>query len=164
MRLILLFTLLSFTATAQEFGLSLGTNYTFVQDFEKKAKPGIDFNLVYSTPSGDGLDYQLEIGYSQTRPLEDLKYQYLRVAFIPKVYLTHGLNFQIGPRMGYLAKGTSSELDIKSPTNFAHLAILAGIGYRFEKIDISLRYNHGLTNIAEDTKDKGLQATVGIFL
>jgi len=162
-KLLILFIFLPFLSTAQEFGFSAGTNYTFIKDFEKKARPGFDLNLVYSTSHGNQ-DYQLEVGYSQTRHLKEIKYQFLRVAFIPKIYITKGLNIQIGPRIGYLLKGTANKADIKDSKNFAHAAIIGGIGYRMKNYDLSLRYNQGISEIEKGLRDKGVQLTFGIFL
>ena len=94
-----------------------------------------------------------------------LKFNYLNLPVMAKVYVSDGFFFEAGPQLGYLlsakdeyeSPGLSGEDDLKDEGFVKDIDVGAniGLGYQLDSgLNIGARYNFGLTNI-NDLEDSG---------
>jgi hypothetical protein len=125
-------------------------------------KFAIQPELVYSVQGT-----KIDVGAS-----EDLVYdlQYINVPVMAKYYATEQLSLEVGPQIGFLtsakAKFDGDSQDIKDTLKSTDFGVNFGAGYNFtENISAGLRYNLGLSNIADadgaDVKNSVLSLSVG---
>jgi hypothetical protein len=84
---------------------------------------------------------------------DNIKYifNYIQLPVLADIYLSDKFFFSVGPELAYLinakakSKDNSNDLSGSYDKNF-ELSILAGVNYSIsKKVDIGLRYNHGIT-------------------
>ena len=119
----------------------------------------------------DNISIQPELTYStQGANDEDkddwqrVKLNYLNLAVPFKYTLQNNINFSVGPQLGFLMGGELEKEDKADGDRKLHnpatvlkgtdLSLGFGLGYTLSSgIDISLRYNHGLTEINDNPAD-----------
>lgn len=150
----------------QLIGLKGGMNLANLGgDVEGTAfKPGLHLGAFVEFKVTEMLKIQPEVLFSAQGAQSDqnytLKYyyNYLNVPLIAKVFLIEGFNIQMGPQVGFLLSAEFSDgntnVDFKDFTKSTDFSVGLGIGYQEDKIDVSARYNLGLTNI-DDSDDVG---------
>jgi len=127
----------------------------------KFAKLGIEGGVLYSVKGAK------TEGFNSNFQLTDIenKLSYIDVPLVLKIYVFKVLNLQAGPQFSYLLSATYDGNDIKDNLNSADISAVAGIGLDVSKIRASVRYNLGLTEIANGGgKNNVIQATVGFWI
>jgi len=99
------------------------------------------------------------------------KLGYINVPVMAKYYVAKSFSLEAGPQVGFLtsakgkieAGGESLEVDTKDSFNSVDFGFNFGAGYDFtEKISAGLRYNLGLSNIA-DVEGENYTVKNGVF-
>lgn len=81
-----------------------------------------------------------------------------------KYFITDAFSIEAGPQIGFLTsaklKGEGENEDVKDDFNSTDFGLNAGLGYNVtENINLGLRYNFGLSNIAKDSDDDKITNT-----
>jgi hypothetical protein len=111
---------------------------------------------------------------------ETYKLSYISIPVMLMINITDNFNFQLGPQISILAsaKGKlevsgdgfseSIEEDVKDGFKSTDLAVNAGLGVNFGKINASARYSLGLSSISDnddaDVKNGVIQVSLGYRL
>lgn len=122
--------------------------------------------LIYSA-QGSKNEYSETFGSETVKYEDKLKLDYINLPIMAKYYVAEGLSLEAGPQISFLmsAKGeseaslggeTESEsVDVKDDFKGIDFGLGLGAGYKLDSgLNFSLRYNLGLSNIA-DGKDIG---------
>ena len=161
-----------------KFGLKAGLNVTNMNvsgDFapDTKAVPNLHIGVFVEVPINGKWAFQPELIYSMQGSKFDMLYvegtdvyntentfklNYLNIPLMFK-YNENKLFFEAGPQIGFLTSAKlktsvegfgSGNQDVKELFKTIDLGLGFGIGYNFsEQVGANLRYNFGLTNIAE---------------
>ena len=120
--------------------------------------PAFNVNGIFGYKISQSLGVYAEPGFIQkggkqksTNGDVRLQLNYIQLPVLAELYIAHKIYFSIGPEFGYMinakAKSKQHSNDITSLYDKRfELSGLAGINYRIlDKLDIGLRYNHGLT-------------------
>lgn len=150
----------SLSSLAQtSYGIKVGLNVSSVRIPDKDVKPLFGFHVggFTTTQISDRFALQPELLYSQQgykKNDTDFRYHYLNVPLIFKGTIAGGLHAQVGPQFGILLSAT--EKKDKTSTDISRKkfdsAIGLGFGYDLSSIQVSARYNLGLS----DTNDSDL--------
>lgn len=125
-------------------------------EFKLSEKFAIQPELLYSAQGGketlDGADFTHKLGY-------------VNIPVMAKFYVANSFSLEAGPQIGFLtsAKGKieSIEVDTKDSFKSVDFGLNLGAGYDFtEKLSAGLRYNLGLSNIADI---EGYDVKNGVF-
>jgi hypothetical protein len=136
-------------------GFKGGINSATIGGNAKNVKPkvGVHVGAFVSAPISSRFALQPEVLYSQQGYLSGDKtynYQYLNIPLIFKGTITGGLHAQVGPQFGMLLKATREEgkvtQDISEDLNRYDGAIALGLGYDVSMLQVSARYNLGLSD------------------
>ncbi|HET8838581.1 MAG TPA: porin family protein [Flavobacteriaceae bacterium] len=193
--LVIVFTLFgAFSAQAQnstdliQFGVKAGANFATItgDDFESpESRTAFHAGVLAELPVNERFSIQPEILYSAQGFSADgtfggvdytaeYKMDYIQVPILAKIYLVNGLNFQVGPQVGFRINesvefdtdlGESSE-DFNSEENDIDFGVAAGLEYKFDGgFFIQGRYNYGFSEIYEDTDahNSVIQAGIGFM-
>lgn len=161
-----------------KFGLKAGLNIANMNmsgDFapDTKAVPNLHIGAFVEVPISEKWSFQPELIYSMQGSKFDMLYvegtdiyntentfklNYLNIPLMFK-YNENKLFFEAGPQIGILTSAKlktsvegfgSGSQDVKELFKTIDLGLGFGIGYNFsEQVGVNLRYNFGLTNIAE---------------
>ena len=132
-----------------EWGVKAGLNVSGVSNIDWL---GIQPEVIYSR-QGFAVDDN-SVDYARAR------LNYLNIPIMGKFYVLDNLSFETGPQFGFLlnarekvkAEGTTVKADIDGAKNF-DVSWGVGVSYRiFDPLDVTFRYNIGLTKIW-DTQD-----------
>ena len=152
-----------------EWGVKAGLNVSGVSNIDdSKMKASIYVGAFAEFHVNDWLGIQPEVIYSrQGFAVDDnsvdyarARLNYLNIPIMGKFYVLDNLSFETGPQFGFLlnarekikANGTSVKADIDGAKNF-DVSWGVGVSYRiFDPLDVTFRYNIGLTKIW-DTQD-----------
>ncbi len=165
-------------ANAQEtkFGLKAGLNISnFTGDVEGNSfKPGIQAGAFVEIKTSDKMAIQPELMYSSLGGVKfdyvTLNFDYLVLPVMVKYFATEKFTLEAGPQIGFLlsakAKTDEGSEDVKSGFNSTDFGVNLGAGYDVsEKVNLSLRYTAGLSNILKDAgNDKGMNINIAIAL
>ncbi|WP_026714989.1 porin family protein [Flavobacterium daejeonense] len=93
---------------------------------------------------------------------------YINVPVMAKFYASPKFSIQAGPQLGFLvsAKGKYNGVkdDVKEMFKSINFGLNLGAGYEFtEKCLVDVRYNFGLTDVAEDNNGEGLKVKGSVF-
>ncbi|MBC3541460.1 porin family protein [Rufibacter sediminis] len=152
-------------------GLKGGLNVSTIRIPGTELDPRIGFHVggYASTPISSRFALQPEVLYSQqgvdTRDYE-YTFNYLNIPLIFKGTISGGLHAQVGPQFGILLaahrKQGRNSLDITDTRNRYDGAIALGLGYDVSNLQVSARYNLGISDTRDDS-DKGLDHTNNVF-
>ena len=170
--------LISASAFAQfSYGIKGGLNLANISNSDKIAdwyeadasmKPSLYLGVFGEYKVNDFLGIAPELVYSrQGYTLKEkgdgdgkinVRFNYLNVPIMAKIYLTDGLSLELGPQFGFLMSakmwqkvdGKTDTEDVKKDTNSVDVSFGAGLSYSFGKIFVQGRYNLGLTDTAKD--------------
>lgn len=152
-----------------EWGVKAGLNVSNLSNIEdSKMKTGFYVGAFAEFHVNDWLGIQPEVIYSrQGVALDDpdvdyarMRLNYLNIPIMGKFYVLDNLSFETGPQFGFLlnsnlkakANGETHKEDIDGAKNF-DVSWGVGVSYRiFDPLDVTFRYNIGLTKIW-DTQD-----------
>jgi hypothetical protein len=144
------------TGDAEDVSSIVGFQIGGFAEFKISDKFSIQPELLFSTQGaqvqseGDEVDFNLS---------------YLNIPVMAKYYATPKLSFELGPQIGFLtsAKGKTMgvSVDIDDFFKSTDFGLNFGAGYDFtNKFSAGVRYNLGLSNIAEDSGDESIQNSV----
>ena len=152
-----------------EWGVKAGLNVSGVSNIDdSNMKASIYVGAFAEFHVNDWLGIQPEVIYSrQGFAVDDnsvdyarARLNYLNIPIMGKFYVLDNLSFETGPQFGFLlnarekvkAEGTTVKADIDGAKNF-DVSWGVGVSYRiFDPLDVTFRYNIGLTKIW-DTQD-----------
>ncbi len=110
-------------------------------------------------------------GAKNTTGGSDKKLGYINVPVLIQYMFDNGFRIQAGPQVGFLVSAKSNindnDTDIKASYKTVDFALGAGVGYvnPASGFGVDLRYNHGLSNINENSAttstNRGVQ--LGVF-
>ncbi len=160
--------LFTFTfANAQEtkFGLKAGLNISnWGGDAEgTSSKTDVQAGAFVEIKTSDKMAIQPELVYSSLGTKVDfdgttvtISTNYLVIPVMLKYFAAEKFTLEAGPQIGFLlsakAKANGNSGDIKSEFNSTDFGINLGAGYDIsEKVNLSLRYTAGLSNILKDS-------------
>lgn len=161
-------------AQKTQFGLKAGVNFVTLTGDTDGASSIVGFNvggfaeikisekfsiqpeLLYSTQgakvNSEGTDVEFNLSY-------------LNIPVMAKYYVSPKFSFELGPQIGFLtsAKGKTMgvSVDIKDFFKSTDFGLNFGAGYDFtNKFSAGVRYNLGLSNIAEDSGGDSVKNSV----
>ncbi|MEN2414852.1 porin family protein [Flavobacterium mesophilum] len=108
--------------------------------------------------SGQGSDFG-EGGFDST-----LKLSYLNLPIMAKYYVIDKLSLEAGPQIGFLLSAKNEDEDVKDSFKSVDFGLNFGAGYDFtEHFFAGVRYNVGLSNIADVPDEADFKTTNGVF-
>ena len=161
-------------AQKAQFGIKAGVNFATLTGDVGDASSIVGFNVggFAEIKVSEKFSVQPELLYStQGATLEsegqkvDFNLSYLNIPVMAKYYVAPKFNLEIGPQIGFLtsAKGKAMGIsaDMKDLFKSTDFGLNFGAGYDFtNKFSAGIRYNLGLSNIAEDSGDESAQNSV----
>lgn len=108
----------------------------------------------------------------------EIKYNYMNIPIMLKIYAVAGLNLQLGPQFGFVTKaeqvatdiaGTKTTTDIKDTMKSSDISLGIGLGWDLPfGLTIDGRYNLGLSKVndsgSDDIKNQVIQVSLGYKL
>ncbi|KAF2513699.1 PorT family protein [Flavobacterium zhairuonense] len=108
--------------------------------------------------SGQGADFS-EDGFDST-----LKFSYLNIPVMAKYYVIEKLSIEAGPQIGFLLSAKNEDEDVKDSFKSVDFGVNFGAGYDFtEHFFAGVRYNVGLSNIADVPDEADFKTNNGVF-
>jgi len=163
------------TANAQiQFGIKAGANFATITS-APGSKTLVSFNggALVKIPLADAFSLQPEVVYSGQGAKFDGGSDHLNYINIPVLAtytLPVGVFFKTGPQLGFLLSAKEkvdggSDVDIKSALKSTDVSWAFGAGYLIPvtNVGIDVRYNLGLTKIADGSSSKNAVFQVGVF-
>ena len=162
-------------ANAQEtkFGAKVALNVaTLTGDVDASSLIGFQIGGFAEFKISDKFAIQPELLFStqgaqvQSEGTEvDFNLSYLNIPVMAKYYASPKFSIELGPQIGFLtsAKGKAMgvSVDIEDFFKSTDFGLNFGAGYDFtKKFSAGVRYNLGLSNIAEDSGDDSVQNSV----
>ena len=179
--LLLLFVFPAIAAGAQEvsFGAKGGLNLAKVTGTDNgKTRASIHIGAFARIGLTEEWSIQPELvysgqGYKWDPPvLEDVNFavNYINLPVMLQYHIIPEFHLEAGPQIGFRvaakAKNDGDALDIKDATKGIDFGLGFGLGYTFDMgLGVGARYNFGLTNIWDDSRDSGANsvAQIGVF-
>jgi opacity protein-like surface antigen len=99
----------------------------------------------------------------------DINLNYLNIPVMAKFYVADAFSLEAGPQIGFLLSAKNDGEDTKDFYSSTDFGINLGAGYDFtENLSVGLRYNFGLSNVAdfgdlEDFIGEDISANNGVF-
>lgn len=171
-----LFMLLSVAAQEVHFGIKAGVNVSSVDitngdDYNSKA--GLHVGGLAHIHISQHFALQPELIYSmQGGKVENvnLKLNYINIPLLAQYMINDGFRLQTGPQLGFLLSAKSKvgdvERSVKDDLSSIDFSWVFGAGYLFPSgVGIDARYNHGISNISDNTtyKSKNRVFQFGLF-
>jgi opacity protein-like surface antigen len=173
------FAFASVNAQEVKFGAKAGVNFASIggdaEDMDSRTsfhlggvaeivlsdKFSVQPELLYSS-QGAKSEYTEDFGEFGSFTVEEkLKLDYLSLPIMAKYYVAEGFSLEAGPQIGFLLSanaevevdGESEDADVKDEFKGIDFGLGFGAGYKLDSgLNFALRYNLGLSNIAEDTE------------
>ena len=183
-KVLLVFAVFAITASSfaqTKFGVKAGVNFAngSGDDFEDlDSRTGLVIGGFAKFQVAEKFAFQPEIlysaqgaKYSESGYEETLKLNYLNIPLMGKLYVTEGLSLQAGPQVGFLMSakyafeedGISADIDVKDDMKGLDFGLNFGVGYELPMgLGFDLRYNLGLTNVADNDEADGKNAVLQI--
>jgi hypothetical protein len=122
--------------------------------FTAGAELGYQFNNFFALTAGALYTQQGgKVSREGTENANGEKYNrsldYLNVPILANVYIIPGLALKAGAQFGFLMRAKKEDEDVKDLFNNTDFSIPVGLSYEMEEAVIDLRYNIGLSNIAQ---------------
>jgi hypothetical protein len=169
------FTASIFGVNAQiQFGIKAGANFANMTNAEG-SKSLVNFNggALVKIPLADAFSLQPEVVYSGQGAKFDggkVSLNYINVPVLATYTLPVGVFFQTGPQIGFLMSAKQKvdgeeSVDIKSSLKSTDFSWAIGAGYLVTSANIgfNVRYNLGLSKIADGGDSKNTVFQVGVF-
>ena len=169
------FTVSIFGVNAQiQFGVKAGANFANMTNAEG-SKSLVNFNggALVKIPLADALSLQPEVVYSGQGAKFDggkISLNYINVPVLATYTLPVGVFFQTGPQIGFLMSAKQKvdgedAVDIKSQLKSTDFSWAIGAGYLVTSANIgfNVRYNLGLSKLADGGDSKNTVFQVGVF-
>jgi hypothetical protein len=153
------------------FGLKVGLNVANIGGDARNTDPrtGVHAGFFATAPISERFAIQPELLYSQQGFKTDdftYTYHYLNIPLIFKGTISGGFHLQVGPQFGILLdakrkRGNITE-DLSDNLNKYDGALALGLGYDVSRLQISARYNLGLSDV-NDGNEKGATYPNNVF-
>jgi len=158
-----------------DYGVKAGVNISgFTKDKLTGTKAGLYAGVFAEYRLSDFFGIQPELVYSRQGAsidsdiIEKTRLNYLNLPILAKLYVLDALSVDLGPQFGLLLNAKSvminaNDIDIESVDNL-DVSFAMGLSYRITPcIDISARYNLGLTKIdgPDESKNSVFQFGAG---
>lgn len=161
-------------AQKTQFGIKAGVNFATLTGDTAGVNSIVGFNIggFSEIKISDKFSIQPELLYSiQGAKVDsegttvDFNLSYLNIPVMAKYYVSPKFNLEIGPQIGFLtsAKGKTMgvSVDVKDFFKSTDFGLNFGAGYDFtSKFSAGIRYNLGLSNIAEDSGGESVKNSV----
>ena len=164
-----------------EYGVKAGLNLAKqTKVLKAKMRPGFYVGAFAEYGFGNTFGLQAELLFQEmgvrqkdSGTTTTAKVNYLTLPVIAKFYLYRGLSLDLGPQFGYLttlkttSKASNGEKTTvnwykDSSTRKFDVAFAMGLSFRFaNRMDVSARYNLGLTEVAKRSKSKNNVIALG---
>lgn len=153
------------------FGVKVGLNVANIGGDAKGTDPrtGVHAGFFATAPISERFAIQPELLYSQQGFKADdytFTYHYLNIPLIFKGTISGGFHVQVGPQFGILLdakrKRGKETLDISDNMNKYDGALALGFGYDVSILQVSARYNLGLSDTQDGTL-KGVSYPNNVF-
>ncbi|QHL87142.1 outer membrane beta-barrel protein [Nibribacter ruber] len=140
------------------FGIKVGLNVANIGGDAKNTDPrtGVHAGFFATAPISDRFAIQPEVLYSQQgykSGKSTFTLHYLNIPLIFKGTISGGFHLQVGPQFGILLdakqKVGNTTYDISDNLNKYDGAVALGLGYDLSRLQVSARYNLGLSDIAD---------------
>lgn len=159
-----------------QFGIKAGANFANITGGDGKTLVNFNGGALVKIPLVDALSLQPEVVYSgqgAKSTISGVDYKqtlnYINIPILAKYSLPVGVFFETGPQIGFLmsakAKAGDQSEDDKDSFKSTDFAWAFGAGYVIPDVNIGvdLRYNLGLTKIADGTTSKNSVFQIGVF-
>jgi hypothetical protein len=171
------FTASIFGVNAQiQFGVKAGANFANLTGGDGKTLVNFNAGALVKIPLADALSFQPEVVYSAqgakaTISGTDYKQtlNYINVPILVKYTLPVGVFFETGPQIGLLisakaSAGGDSESN-KDAFKSSDFAWAIGAGYQIPDVNfgVDVRYNLGISKVADGSDSKNTVFQVGVF-
>jgi len=143
----------------------LGFNGGFMMEVKLPIKLGFEADVLFSTKGTKGLLFKDENGNSIGTT--DLKFSYIDMPVVIKIYMAKVLSFQLGAQYSVLLNSNSLGVYSDEKWKNSDLSAVVGFGLDVLKLHVSARYNYGLTSIdaaGADVKSNMVTLTLGVWL
>lgn len=184
-KIIILFSAIFFSmgAFAQEgfqWGVKAGLNLaTLSNASDAKFRPGLHAGVFGEYVINDFVGVQAELLYSMQGAKANeggisatMKYDYINLPILAKLYVLEGLSIDLGPQFGYMvsakakgsAEGVSAEVSVYDEMdNKFDVSFAVGASYKLPfNIDVFARYNLGLTKVLQEESEKFKNSVIQI--
>ena len=125
----------------------LGYHLGFFGHIHLSQRFGLQPELLYSN---QGANFEVDGGNN------DLSLGYINVPVLFQYMFDNGFRLQAGPQLGLLLHAKAGENDAKNDFNTPEIGLSVGTSYVHPPtgFGVDLRYNHGLSNILDDSAVK----------
>ncbi len=164
-------------SSAFEWGVKGGLNISGITHNDLNMKPSFYVGAFAEFNINDFLGIQPEVLYSRQGDKYSSdgatlynRFNYLNIPVLAKIYLLDALSLDLGPQFGFLLNAQQKvkdddhkvKSDIDGAKNF-DVSWAMGVSYRFlGNFDASVRYNLGLTKLADSPGDKPKNSVIQI--
>lgn len=152
--------LITSSAFAQEiaFGVKAGANLANISDLPEGAETdmliGAHVGPLVKIPINENFSIIPELLYSMKGFKVDddaLSLSYLEIPIMANYQLESGLNFELGPYVGFLLAADAEGTDVKEFMESTDVGVGLGLGYRLESgLGFGARYSLGLTTLNKE--------------
>ena len=146
------------------FGIKGGVNFSTLGGDAESASLRTSFHagVLVAIQSSDKLTIQPELlynsqgaKYDNSNTVTTLNYLSLPVMF--KLYPIEGFSIEAGPQVSYLLSSDNDygllTVETESSIRNVDFSVGVGMGYQVDNVMLGVRYNLGLSDIADDTND-----------
>ena len=143
----------------------IGFNGGFLMEVKLPVKLGFEADILFSTKGTKDILFK-DINGNSIGPT-DLKFSYIDIPVVIKIYMAKVLSFQLGGQYSVLLNSSSLEAYGDEKWKGRDLSVVFGLGLDVLKIHVSARYNYGLTSIDDagsDIKNNMLTFCAGYWI
>jgi len=165
--------LLALTTQAQlfKYGAEAGLNLAEVKtdNFDGSSLMGFQTGIMAELKLPVLLGVQGELKFSQKGAKissEDLVLSYIDVPVVAKFYILKVFSLQVGPQYSYMLNAKMDGTDVKDSFGSHDFSAVVGLGVDIFKLHYSMRYYHGLMDVADgggSMENQYIQFSIGYW-
>lgn len=165
--------LLALTTQAQlfKYGANVGLNLAEVKtdNFDGSSLMGFQTGIMAELKLPVLLGVQGELKFSQKGAKissEDLVLSYIDLPIVAKFYILKVFSIQVGPQYSYMLNAKMDGADVKDSFGNHDFSAVLGLGVDIFKLHYSMRYYHGLTDVADgggSMENQYIQFSIGYW-
>jgi hypothetical protein len=141
-----------------------GFHAGLISEIKLPVKLGIEIGALYSV-KGASYEQTTILPTGTTTEQVDFVLSYIDIPVVAKIYTFKVMSFQLGSQVSYLINAKYDGEDVKEDVNSVDIGAVAGLGIDVSKFHTSVRYNFGLTEIAEGAgKNNVIQISLGFWI
>jgi opacity protein-like surface antigen len=161
----------NFGGDAEDTKSLIGFHVGGFAEFKLSEKFAIQPELLYSAQGA-----KIEESFEDESFESKLSLGYLNIPVMAKFYVAEGFSLEAGPQIGFLLSAkskweetfegetVSGDTDVKDAYKSIDFGVNFGAGYNFtENLSAGVRYNLGLSNIAENEDGDDFKLTNNVF-